>query len=113
MKVLNTDGRKLNIVGSNIIDQLRSNEQYRDAKLKLYDINKTGFKVTSKIEILKIERKIKHFNVYKNNHVDRRLESKLTVEEMVGWAAFYKIRNEEQEKAQDRTQRRSVIPKSR
>mgnify|MGYP003116449352 CR=1 FL=1 len=39
--------------------------------------------------------------------------SKLTVEEMVGWAAFYKIRNEEQEKAQDRTQRRSVIPKSR
>ena len=26
--------------------------------------------------------------------------SKLTVEEMVGWAAFYKIRNEEQEKAQ-------------
>ena len=39
--------------------------------------------------------------------------SKLTVEEMVGWAAFYKIRNEEQEKAQDRTQRRCFIPKSR
>ena len=39
--------------------------------------------------------------------------NKLTVEEMVGWAAFYKIRNEEQEKAQDRAQRRSVIPKSR
>ena len=42
---------------------------------------KTGVSVGSKIEILKIERKIKHFNVYKNNHVDRRLESKLTVEE--------------------------------
>ena len=37
--------------------------------------------------------------------------NKLTVEEMVGWAAFYKIRNEEQEKAQDRTQRRSFMPK--
>lgn len=39
--------------------------------------------------------------------------NKLTVEEMVGWAAFYKIRNEEQEKAQDKTKRRSVTPKSR
>ena len=37
--------------------------------------------------------------------------SKLTVEEMVGWAAFYKIRNEEQEKAKDKTKIRSVTPK--
>ena len=43
----------------------------------------------------------------------RDLCSKLTVEEMMGWAALYNLRNEEQEKAQDRTQRRSVIPKSR
>ena len=43
----------------------------------------------------------------------RDLCSKLTIEEMMGWAAFYNLRNEEQEKAQDRTQRRSVIPKSR
>ncbi len=39
--------------------------------------------------------------------------SKLTVEEMVGWAAFYKIRNEEQEKTHDKTKIRSVTPKSR
>ena len=37
----------------------------------------------------------------------------LSLEEMIGWAAFYDIRNEEQKKEQDRTQRRSVIPKSR
>ena len=37
----------------------------------------------------------------------------LTLEEMIGWAAFYSIRNEEQKKEQDKTQRRSVIPKSR
>ena len=37
----------------------------------------------------------------------------LTLEEMIGWAAFYDIRNEEQRKEQDKTQRRSVIPKSR
>ena len=37
----------------------------------------------------------------------------LTLEEMIGWAAFYDIRNEEQKKEQDRIQRRSVIPKSR
>ena len=37
----------------------------------------------------------------------------LTVEEMIGWAAFYDIRNEEQKKEQDKIQRRSVIPKSR
>ena len=37
----------------------------------------------------------------------------LTLEEMIGWAALYDIRNEEQKKEQDKTQRRSVIPKSR
>ena len=37
----------------------------------------------------------------------------LTLEEMIGLAAFYDIRNEEQKKEQDKTQRRSVIPKSR
>ena len=37
----------------------------------------------------------------------------LTLEEMIGWAAFYDIRNQEQKKEQDKTQRRSVIPKSR
>ena len=37
----------------------------------------------------------------------------LTLEEMIGWDAFYDIRNEEQKKEQDKTQRRSVIPKSR
>ena len=37
----------------------------------------------------------------------------LTLEEMIGWAAFYDIRNEDQKKEQDKTQRRSVIPKSR
>ena len=37
----------------------------------------------------------------------------LTLAEMIGWAAFYDIRNEEQKKEQDKTQRRSVIPKSR
>lgn len=39
--------------------------------------------------------------------------SKLTVEEMVGWAAFYKIRNEEQEKTRDSRKIGSVTPKSR
>ena len=37
----------------------------------------------------------------------------LTLEEMIGWAAFYDIRNEQQKKEQDKIQRRSVIPKSR
>ena len=37
----------------------------------------------------------------------------LTLEEMIGWAAFYDIRNEEQKKEQDKTQRRSVMHKSR
>ena len=36
----------------------------------------------------------------------------LTLEEMIGWAAFYDIRNEEQKKEQDKIQRRSVVPKS-
>ena len=37
----------------------------------------------------------------------------LTLEEMIGWAAFYDIRNEEQKKEQDQTQRRSVLSKAR
>ena len=37
----------------------------------------------------------------------------LTLDEMIGWAAFYDIRNEQQKKEQDKIQRRSVIPKSR
>tara|TARA_Y100001937_G_scaffold65215_1_gene89228 strand:+ start:715 stop:873 length:159 start_codon:yes stop_codon:yes gene_type:complete len=37
----------------------------------------------------------------------------LTIEEMIGWAAYYDIRNEEQKKEQDKTQMRSVMPKSR
>tara|TARA_R100000781_G_scaffold50676_1_gene33526 strand:- start:2477 stop:2650 length:174 start_codon:yes stop_codon:yes gene_type:complete len=37
----------------------------------------------------------------------------LTLEEMIGWAAFYDIRNEEQKKEQDQTQRRSVLRKAR
>ena len=37
----------------------------------------------------------------------------LTLEEMIGWAAFYEIRNEEQKKEQDQTQRRSVLRKAR
>ena len=37
----------------------------------------------------------------------------LTLEEMIGWAAFYDIRNEEKKKEQDKTQRRSVMHKSR
>ena len=37
----------------------------------------------------------------------------LTVEEMIGWAAFYELKYEEEKKQQVQTQRRSVIPKSR
>ena len=37
----------------------------------------------------------------------------LTLEEMIGWAAFYELKYEEEKKQQDQTQRRSVIPKSR
>ena len=32
---------------------------------------------------------------------------------MVGWAAFFELKYEEQKKEQDKTQMRSVIPKSR
>lgn len=32
---------------------------------------------------------------------------------MIGWAAFYELKHEEEKKQQDQTQRRSVIPKSR
>ena len=32
---------------------------------------------------------------------------------MIGWAAFYELKYEEEKKQQDQTQRRSVIPKSR
>jgi len=37
----------------------------------------------------------------------------LTVEEMIGWAAFYELRNEHEKKEMDKVQKRSVIPKSR
>tara|TARA_R100000278_G_scaffold20890_1_gene19822 strand:+ start:1668 stop:1841 length:174 start_codon:yes stop_codon:yes gene_type:complete len=37
----------------------------------------------------------------------------LTVEEMIGWAAFYELRNEQEKKEIDKVQKRSVIPKSR
>lgn len=33
----------------------------------------------------------------------------LTNEELVAWAAFYELRNEEQEKAQDRAQAQSRV----
>tara|TARA_R100001440_G_scaffold40131_1_gene59788 strand:- start:271 stop:444 length:174 start_codon:yes stop_codon:yes gene_type:complete len=39
--------------------------------------------------------------------------NKLTVEEMIGWAAFYEIRSDNQKKEEDKVQRRSVIPRSR
>jgi|TARA_R100000734_G_C3275807_1_gene70644 hypothetical protein len=39
---------------------------------------------------------------------------KLTIEEMVGWAAFYEIKHEQQKQDDQKVQqRRSVIPKSR
>jgi hypothetical protein len=37
----------------------------------------------------------------------------LTVEEMIGWAAFYELKNEQEKKEMDKVQKRSVIPKSR
>tara|TARA_B100001778_G_C18196661_1_gene453693 strand:+ start:26 stop:199 length:174 start_codon:yes stop_codon:yes gene_type:complete len=37
----------------------------------------------------------------------------LTVEEMIGWAAFYELKNEQEKKEMDKVQNRSVIPKSR
>jgi len=39
--------------------------------------------------------------------------SKLTIEEMIGWAAFYEIRNDNFKKEENKVQRRSVIPRSR
>ena len=40
--------------------------------------------------------------------------NKLTVEEMIGWAAFYEIKYEQQKQDDQKIQhRRSVIPKSR
>jgi hypothetical protein len=35
------------------------------------------------------------------------LSQSLTTEELVGWAAFFELRNEEEEKAMDRAQMRS------
>jgi len=37
----------------------------------------------------------------------------LTVEEMIGWAAFYELKNEKEKEEMDKVQNRSVIPKSR
>lgn len=40
--------------------------------------------------------------------------SKLTIEEMIGWAAFFELKHEQQKKDDQKIQqRRSVIPKSR
>lgn len=38
---------------------------------------------------------------------------KLTIEEMVGWAAFYELKNEQEKKEMDKVQNRSVMRKSR
>jgi hypothetical protein len=38
---------------------------------------------------------------------------RLTIEEMVGWAAFYELKNEQEKKEMDKVQNRSVIRKSR
>jgi len=38
----------------------------------------------------------------------------LTIEEMIGWAAFFELKHEQQKKDDQKVQqRRSVIPKSR
>ena len=37
----------------------------------------------------------------------------LTVEEMIGWAAFFEIKNEEEKKEMDKIQKRSVMGKAR
>jgi len=37
----------------------------------------------------------------------------LTVEEMIGWAAFFELRNEEEKKEMDKIQKRSVMGKAR
>eukprot|EP00943_MAST-04B_sp_MAST-4B-sp1_P003222 g3222.t1 len=48
------------IPGTNIIDQA--------ASLKLYNINNTGFKVSSDEDILGMENSFKHLKIYENNH---------------------------------------------
>tara|TARA_Y100000592_G_scaffold37115_1_gene58738 strand:- start:1975 stop:2121 length:147 start_codon:yes stop_codon:yes gene_type:complete len=37
----------------------------------------------------------------------------LTVEEMIGWAAFFELKNEEEKKEMDKIQKRSVMGKAR
>ena len=37
----------------------------------------------------------------------------LTVEEMIGWAAFFELKNEEEKKEMDKMQKRSVMGKAR
>ena len=68
------------------IKDMQNNEQYQDeiegvsifdeavALSNDYDLHKTGFKVLSTDELLKLETTIKHFHVFKRDHVDRRLE---------------------------------------
>ena len=74
------------------IKDMQNNEQYQDeiegvsifdeavALSNDYDLHKTGFKVLSTDELLKLETTIKHFHVFKRDHVDRRLESNLPKE---------------------------------
>ena len=38
---------------------------------------------------------------------------KLTIEEIVGWAAIYELKNEQEKKEMDKVQNRSVMRKSR
>lgn len=37
----------------------------------------------------------------------------LTVEEMIGWAAFYELKNEEEKKEMDKIKKQSVMRKAR
>tara|TARA_Y100001973_G_C5161158_1_gene313597 strand:+ start:284 stop:457 length:174 start_codon:yes stop_codon:yes gene_type:complete len=37
----------------------------------------------------------------------------LTIEEMVGWAAFYELKNEQEKKEMEKIQKRSVMGKAR
>tara|TARA_R100001510_G_scaffold38062_1_gene34420 strand:- start:3496 stop:3669 length:174 start_codon:yes stop_codon:yes gene_type:complete len=37
----------------------------------------------------------------------------LTVEEMIGWAAFFELKNEQEKKEMDKVQNRSVMRKAR
>ena len=37
----------------------------------------------------------------------------LTVEEMIGWAAFYELRNEEEKKEMDKIKKQGVMRKAR